>query len=656
MAGKTPFLDLAFFDFADQLDSGINIRHEINRFLTIDKQLFAVYQIFGDGVINGWEVFDNGYGANGISIGITEGFGIIRSLAIETTYPATLEGLPPNSILYVYVIAKGSSVSNRSASFLVSQSDTSSNGIKLAKITTSQNGILTIDNNNRQSISLIDSVNTLIDNHKHRGTPTKIDLTNEVKNKITEANIDVLDANILTSGYISPSLIPSLKHGDLENSGVLTHAQLDSLYTDITETNQTLFGEIATTNLIKLILFRKYISSDVDQYFINSFNYIPNITPQSFIDFENTTAHVDFITNTITGNQATSDPSYFFTSNITLPAKPIKGILTYEKNNVGTITFGVNANNSSDFDNYTVAEDGRLFTLPESAGNSIKIGIKFENLDPNYSFIDYPNYLDPYEVTPLFSNTIVFNFTNDTGSSHVYNFKVSFYEDADLTTLAYSTNTLVTSEGFTADGVSISIGGVSIGNNVTKEIVFDAANASLTCNQTYYIKIEYRIGAWTTFSDTEAFIKRCGNTFTDVIDFSFKNTYPTTKTGHFRIRFYTDNERTSLYKTVFSQNDQFGWSVNGDKNIPEGGYSINSEEEINVTYYPVLSDYNSNTVYYLTIDMWDGTSYISAVKDYTFIVASNPSYLDQYGNVPLVKNFGIMFELENNEKVMINNA
>ena len=82
MASATPYYGFAIFDFGDQLDAPLNVQGEIDRFLVIDKQMYALYKIFGSGVISGWQVEDNGFSdTNGISVTITPGTGIIRYIA-----------------------------------------------------------------------------------------------------------------------------------------------------------------------------------------------------------------------------------------------------------------------------------------------------------------------------------------------------------------------------------------------------------------------------------------------------------------------------------------------------------------------------------------------------------------------------------------------
>ena len=61
-------------------------------------------------------------------------------------------------------------------------------------------------------------------------------------------------------------------------------------------------------------------------------------------------------------------------------------------------------------------------------------------------------------------------------------------------------------------------------------------------------------------------------------------------------------------------------------------------------------------MYYLTIDAYDGSSYVYTNNFYTFQVrdASSDIYCGGYYDIPIVKNFGLMFELENKEQITLN--
>ena len=57
---------------------------------------------------------------------------------------------------------------------------------------------------------------------------------------------------------------------------------------------------------MKSILFWKYKFSEVDDYFVNELAIIPGISPDSFIDFNASTANINLVDNCISGVPAKS--------------------------------------------------------------------------------------------------------------------------------------------------------------------------------------------------------------------------------------------------------------------------------------------------------------------------------------------------------------
>jgi hypothetical protein len=105
MSGTTPYYGLTYFDFGDVLNLPLNVTAEINRFMFIDKQMYAISSVFGPGVISGWEVENNGYTtSNGISVIVSPGQGIISAIACITTLPNIINGIPSNSNVFIYAL------------------------------------------------------------------------------------------------------------------------------------------------------------------------------------------------------------------------------------------------------------------------------------------------------------------------------------------------------------------------------------------------------------------------------------------------------------------------------------------------------------------------------------------------------------------------
>lgn len=303
MSGQTPNYGLSFFDFRDQLDLPINVRKEIDRFLLIDKQLFGLYSIFGNGVVQGWTVAESPRDSQqqSIRISISEGIGIVNALALETSLPEVLSDLPANDTIDIYAVVVGSSISTRDVEFVWSRSSPGTQAVRLARISTGDTSITNIDNSFRDEIGFLELINQEIAKHKHRGSPSKIDLRQETQNQLPGARMEDFDASKIVSGRFDIERIPQIDHNDLGNSGLLTHAQLDSFVRNITSGNRQLLGEVGGTNLMRLMLSWKYANPTLDPEFVNSINLIPGITKNGLIDFDASTSYIDLDSKCISG-------------------------------------------------------------------------------------------------------------------------------------------------------------------------------------------------------------------------------------------------------------------------------------------------------------------------------------------------------------------
>jgi hypothetical protein len=300
--GQTRYYDLAFFDFGDRLDEGINVQKEINRFVVIDKQIYGMYKIFGNGVIEGFTVSDGGFQeTNGIAVTISQGLGVINYWAAQTEIPGNVYNLPPNTVVDIYATISGTTHIDRAVNFIYSTTPLGIEGIRLATVSTGGNSILYIDNTTRELIGFEQIIKDAIDQHKHRGTPSKIDLSTETRNQLSGARLEGIDASKVVSGRFNIERMSLVDHNELENNGLITHAALDSFIKTFSQSNKELLGEISSVNLLKAIIFWKYKFSNVDEFFINELALIPGISPNDFIDFDNSTAHISLVDKCISG-------------------------------------------------------------------------------------------------------------------------------------------------------------------------------------------------------------------------------------------------------------------------------------------------------------------------------------------------------------------
>jgi len=73
-------------------------------------------------------------------------------------------------------------------------------------------------------------------------------------------------------------------------------------------------------------------------------------------------------------------------------------------------------------------------------------------------------------------------------------------------------------------------------------------------------------------------------------------------------------------------------------------------------FRPLLTDFEANRLYYIVIDAIDGSDFVLESNSFTFIARDISSliYCGGYTDVPVVKNFGLMFELENGNFLTLN--
>jgi hypothetical protein len=353
----------------------------------------------------------------------------------------------------------------------------------------------------------------------------------------------------------------------------------------------------------------------------------------------------------------TSESIHFFTTNFTMPARINKGIITSQKivPISADIVFGINTTNSVDWTEYQPVDENRIFNVNQT-GHNLRVGIKF--ISPNRSLVESTAYDEygPYSSN-LYVNTIDFDFINNSGETRDYHYQITLYSDYELTNEVFSAYSVDSPDGFSVDGIAISSGGVEIIHGSTASILFSVpGSANITCDTYYFVKIESIYDtSFDTFSDDDSFIASCTSSFIDDIDFDFTNSGAGANYYHYRIKFYQEPERTNEYLTTFSGNDRSGWFVD-DVQIQEAGALVTSGETVNVVYRPDSTDFSTGAIYYLTIEAHDGTDYVLASNSYTFQVrdVQSTEYCGGYTDVPIVKNFGIMFELDNNEFITLN--
>lgn len=319
---NTRYFKLGTFDFGEPLGTASSQAKEIYRWTWLDQQIFGLMNIFGNGVISGWTVS----ATSDFILSVSPGQGIINHWSARSEFAIEIPDFPGNAIRYVYAKALKNTNYSEEVEFVLSPvNDLSDNNfVLLARVISTVDSISIIDNSVRNEIDFIDIINTAIKEHRHKGganNPSKIKLDSEVQGELPSYNVSSIDADQI-SGTIGVSRLPKISHSDLEDIGILTHAELDSFVKSLELSNKELLGEISASNLLQFILALKLIHEDsssdfyipnkiVDEYMINELAVIPGITPDSRIDFEHSTANINLSDHYVEGASGTVGTSYY---------------------------------------------------------------------------------------------------------------------------------------------------------------------------------------------------------------------------------------------------------------------------------------------------------------------------------------------------------
>lgn len=304
---------LGYFEKGDITAADI----EMQRFETLDAQLYSLFSVIGNGVLTGWNIITS----SGLSVAVTPGSGHVAFVAVASEENSVIQNLTPNSTNYIYAQLTSESYWNQSVNFAAYVSEnTIDQSLLIGIVTTDSNGVTDIDTSTRDELGFIALIQEVVAEHRHIGgtdNPDPIDLSAEVRGVLNQENLPDLDASIIQSGVLDPDRIPQLSHiSHLSDQGTLTHAQLESLLESLVISGQGSMGEVALTNLLQLVLALKHVYPNIDDYLVNCISIIPGISPDSYIDFVNTTATVDTKTyseggtHTITGTPSAGRQLY----------------------------------------------------------------------------------------------------------------------------------------------------------------------------------------------------------------------------------------------------------------------------------------------------------------------------------------------------------
>jgi hypothetical protein len=309
--GNTPIYRFGYIEPNQDLSENIDL--DELRFKAIENQMYNLYQIFKNGIIEedpsvpSWRIqtYSNEFKLTKITITSGKGFVSYKAGNTITSKDVTLPTIPSTvgiSKVYVYAYENANTAVTGDVDFIASltQINDTVNYISLGylEINVASN-LISLFETNRQDITLFSTLSYLIKNHKHiggTGNPSPIDLSYEVKNQITSENISSVDAAKITTGILDSSRLPAISHTSLEDKGNLTHDQLETaLLAVVNNDANDKMSDLSIANRLQMLIALKKSGgvgfTFIDSTQINTLTYVPGIYP-------NTSA------NSSTGNSA----------------------------------------------------------------------------------------------------------------------------------------------------------------------------------------------------------------------------------------------------------------------------------------------------------------------------------------------------------------
>lgn len=299
--GNTPYYNLFYLE--PGIDTADYLNADEQRFKTIDTQLYALYSIFKNGIIEdgsnnniSWRISTYSDDNKFLKVSVSIGKGHVSFKAAETTNSKDVE-LPtlPTDIdnvkIWIYAVENANTPITKDVDFIASlvKIDDIDNYINIGGviIDTLSNQI-TVFEDERQIITIFSSLASLIKNHKHIGgsaNPLPVDLSLETKNKLSGENIENIDLSLVTRGKLSATRLKTIDHNDLDNKGNLSHSQIDSLLEQNLQLDDTYrMSDLSIANRLQtLISIKKYVGlgTYVDSTQLNTIVFVPGIWPNT---------------------------------------------------------------------------------------------------------------------------------------------------------------------------------------------------------------------------------------------------------------------------------------------------------------------------------------------------------------------------------------
>lgn len=297
--GYTDIYKLGFLEAYQKVGEVIDM--DERRFRTIEAQTYALYTIFGNGVLDddplnpSWRIQNVPGDETGQVVQITSGKGHVAWKSAITTETVQVSLPPPTGsttgniyTFWLYARENSTTHDRRTVDFVAStvEIDDPDNYIGLGGVVvdySSSPPTVTCYNDaehGRVNISLFNTLASIINKHKHIGganNPSRIDLGSHVQGKLDGAFIENLDLGTVTKGNLAPERLPTISHTILSDIGTLTHPEIDSLLESLVNPDGYRLSDLHIANLLQLVLaLKKQVGLDtIDEKLINAIFYSP---------------------------------------------------------------------------------------------------------------------------------------------------------------------------------------------------------------------------------------------------------------------------------------------------------------------------------------------------------------------------------------------
>lgn len=299
--GNTPYYNLFYLE--PGIDTADFLNADEQRFKTLDTQLYALYSIFRNGIIEdesnnyiSWRISTYSDENKFLKVSVSPGKGHVSFKAAETfvSKDVNLPVLPTdvdNVKIWIYATENVDTAVTKDVDFVASlvQIDDTDNYINIGGVILDLlSNQISIFEDDRQLITIFDSLSYLIRTHKHIGgsaNPSPVDLHSEVKDKLSGEYIENVDLSLVTRGKLNANRLSTIDHDDLENKGNLSHYQIENLLAqNISQDDTYRMSDLSIANRLQaLISIKKYVGlgTYIDSTQLNTIVYVPGIWPNT---------------------------------------------------------------------------------------------------------------------------------------------------------------------------------------------------------------------------------------------------------------------------------------------------------------------------------------------------------------------------------------